>query len=164
MSEMTTESTEQATQDPAQEPAKADVDWVSEARKWETRAKANKAAADANKAAAERLAQIEDAQKTAEERTAEAIAAAERRATEAEARATRRDIALEFGLTVAEAAHLDAMTDETAMRALAEDLAGRAKDEARTGAIVPTEGRRPGATPLNGDGLEQALRAKLGIS
>lgn len=114
---------------PAQEtpeptaPETQDKDWQAEAarltaesRKWEARAKENKAAAD-------RLAELEEASKSAEQRAAERLAAAEKAAAEAEAKVLRRDIALEHKLTSEDAALLDTITDETTLRALAARLA-----------------------------------------
>lgn len=104
------------------EPAQ-DIDWKAEARKWEQRAKENKAAAEtASKTEAERLADLE------------------KRAVEAEAKAARRDVALEFRLSKDDAGLLDAMTDEKAMRALAERLAGEADKRQN---YVPGEGANP---------------------
>ena len=70
---------------PAQEPTstpandqpttpKADTDWVAEARKWEARAKENAAKIKALEPAAARLAEIEEAQKTAEQKLAKNVA------------------------------------------------------------------------------------------
>lgn len=141
------------------EPARAETDWKAEARKWESRAKENKQAA-------ERLAELEEANKSEAERAAERLAKAEQTAAEAEARALRRDIALEHSLSKDDAALLDAVTDEDAMRRLAERLARQATEAANhitnNGAYVPTEGKTPPA--LNSDQLEQALKAKLGIA
>lgn len=140
--EPTAQPTPQA---PAQEPQKVEeTDWKAEARKWETRAKENKDAA-------ERLAQIEDAQKTAEQRAAEREAAATKRAEEAEARALRREIALDptgdgksAPLSKEDAALLDEITDEAAMRKFAARLASRAQ-----GNLSPDEGNTP--TPKSDD-------------
>ena len=141
------------------EPARAGTDWKAEARKWEQRAKENSAAA-------KRLAEIEEAQKSEAEKTAERLAKAERAAAEAEARALRRDIALEHKLSKDDAALLDAVTDEDAMRRLAERLAQQAAEQAShistNGAYVPAEGKTPPA--LNSNQLEQSLRRALGVS
>jgi len=141
------------------EPARAETDWKAEARKWEQRAKENSAAA-------KRLAEIEEANKTEAEKTAERLAKAEQAAAEAEARALRRDIALEHKLSKDDAALLDAVTDEEAMRHLAERLAQQAAEQAShistNGAYVPAEGKTPPA--LNSDQLEQSLRKALGVS
>lgn len=78
---------------PAQE-----TDWQAEAeklkaesRKWEARAKENSDAA-------KRLAEIEEANKTAEEKAAERLAAAEKRASELEVQALRAEVAASKGV------------------------------------------------------------------
>lgn len=132
---------------PAQEAPKSDkTDYkakyegaIAESRKWEERSKAN---ADA----AKRLAEIEDASKTEAERSAERLAAAEKRAAEAEARTHRLDVALEFRLDKKDAALLDAMTDEDAMRALAQRLQAAQSDAVKNGNYVPPEGNTPRQT------------------
>lgn len=75
------------------EPAK-ETDWKAEARKWEDRAKANKSAA-------ERLAEIEEASKSAEQKAAERLEAAERKAADLEQKADRAEVAAEKGVPVA---------------------------------------------------------------
>lgn len=97
-----------------------------------------------------------DSDKTEVEKAAERLAEVERRADEAEARAVRRDVALEFRLTKDDAALLDAMTDEKAMRSLAERLAGES-DKKRN--HVPREGNPPSAT---GDDRRDFLRRLTG--
>jgi uncharacterized protein (DUF885 family) len=113
---------------PAQE-----IDWKAKAREWESRAKANKTAAD-------ELAAIKESQKSEADKVAERLAAAEQKAVAAEARALRREIALESKLSPADAALLDAITDEDAMRALAARLAGQVEDGKKNGNVVPREG------------------------
>lgn len=111
------------------------TDWKSEARKWESRAKQN---ADA----AKKLAELEDAHKSADEKAAERQAAAEKRAAEAEARALRREVALEHSLNREDAALLDAISDEQAMNALAKRLAAAQVESKRKSNTnyVPGEG------------------------
>ena len=109
------------------EPKVDETDWKAEARKWEQRAKENKATA-------------EEASKTEAEKVAERLAEVEKRATDAEARATRRDVALEFRLSKTDAGLLDAITDEKAMRSLAERLSSES-DKKRN--HVPREGTNP---------------------
>jgi len=99
----------------AEAPAVKETDWKAEARKWEERAKSNSSAA-------ERLAEIEEASKSAEQKAAERLANAERAVADAEAKVIRRDIALEHKLTAEDAALLDTITDETTLRALAARL------------------------------------------
>src|SRR5690606_38338309 len=153
MSDVTDGATQapQADQQSTAELARAEVDWKTEARKWVRRAKENAEAA-------RRLAEIDEAQKSEAEKFAEQLAKAEAAAREAEARALRREIALEHGLSKEDAALLDAVTDEDAMRRLAARLAKQAAEQSshitQNGAYVPSEGKVPPA--LNSDQLEQS--------
>lgn len=83
---------------PTPTPPKADIDWVAEARKWESRAKENAAKARTNEQAAARLAEIEEANKTEAQKLADRLAAAEAKAQEAELRALRSDVSREKGV------------------------------------------------------------------
>lgn len=65
--------------------------WKAKARDWESKSKSNSEAA-------KRLAQIEEANKTAEQKAAEAHAAAEKRAAEAERALMRFRVAAKAGL------------------------------------------------------------------
>lgn len=87
---------------------------------------------------AARLDQLEEAQKSAEEKAAEREAAALKRAADAEAKALRREVALENNLSKDDAALLDTVNDEDAVRALAKRLAADAKR--KSGNYVPSEG------------------------
>lgn len=118
-----------------QESPKQETDWKAEARKWEQRAKEYKPAAD-------KLAEIEEATKTEAQRAAERIAAAERKAAEAEAKTLRREIALEHSLSKGDAALLDGVTDESAMRRLAERLAAQSEPRKQRN-HAPREGGNP---------------------
>lgn len=120
-------------------PARDETDWKAESRKWEQRAKENSKAA-------ERLAEIENASKTEAQRAADAQKAAEERAVAAEARATRREIALEFKLDAKDARLLDSLTDEDAMRSLAERLA-TPEEPAPVGVRVDQSGRQATTKP-----------------
>ena len=142
MSDTTTTPTPADVAPKAQEPAQAPhapeptkpepkpddtTDWKAEARKWEQRAKDN-------------AKRAEEATKTEAEKVAERLAEVEKRAAEAEARATRRDIALEHKLSWEDAALLDDLTDEAAMKKLAARLASES-DKKRN--HVPREGNNP---------------------
>lgn len=98
---------------------------------------AQKAEIKALKEKSRRLDQLEESQKSTEEKAAEREAAAEKRAAEAEARAVRRETALEFRLSKDDAKLLDAVSDEDAMRALAQRLAD---DKRKPSNHVPAEG------------------------
>ena len=136
---------------PEAEAEVGETDWKAESRKWEKRARENTAAAN-------RLAEIEEQQKTAEQKAAEREAAAEARAVEAEQRALRREVALEHSLSKDDAALLDAISDEDAMRALAKRLAGQDKDKRKT-TSVPTEGT---TNPTPGDDRRAFVRQLTG--
>ena len=125
--------------DETQKPTETVDFWKSKAREWEKRSKANAEAS-------ERLAEIEESQKSEADKATERLADAERRASEAEARATRRDIAIEHKLSTEDAALLDTITDEDTMRALAARLASVAADS-KHGNYVPREGNNPPAKP-----------------
>jgi hypothetical protein len=129
---------------PAPESKVEEIDWKAKAREWESRAKANKTAAD-------RLAEIEEANKTEAQKAAEKTATAEKRAVEAEAKVLRRDVAIEHKLTSEDAALLDTITDENAMRALAARLAGAESDRKTQGLHVPGEGKTPTAPAADGE-------------
>ena len=129
-------------QDEQQKPTETVEFWKQKAREQEKRAKDNATAA-------KRLAEIEDAQKSAEQKASEALSAAEQRAAQAEARALRRDVALEHKLTAEDAALLDSITDEDAMRALAVRLAQSEVERKKSGNHAPREGNTPapGSSP-----------------
>lgn len=101
---------------------------TDEITKWKQLARKHERDAKANRAAAAKLAKIEEASKTAEQRAADALKAAEDRALEAEARVLRREVALEHKLSREDAEFLDGITDEDQMQALAKRLAKIAKD------------------------------------
>lgn len=129
-----TETEEAQQQDQAPKPTETVEFWKQKAREQERRAKEN---ADARR----RLSEIEDAQKSEADKAAERLAEAERKAAEAEARVLRREVALEHKLKPEDAALLDAVTDEEAMRALALRLAGGGEDKPKNHA--PREGANP---------------------
>lgn len=110
-----------------------------------------------------KLAEIEDANKSELERATEKASEAEKRAADAEARALRREVALDAGLSKDDAAFLDALTDEDAMRALAERLAKAAeqKQDQRSGVgfHMDQTGRDSGSTPNQ----DEIARAFFGI-
>jgi hypothetical protein len=91
---------------PAQEPpAKPETDWRAEAKKWETRAKENKTAA-------ERLAALEESQKSEQQKLMERAEAAERERDSMRTEALRLRIAAEKGLTPKQAARLRGSSEE----------------------------------------------------
>ena len=89
-----------------------------------------------------------DSGKSEAEKTTERIAEIEARATQAEARALRREVALEHSLTKEDAALLDGISDEAAVRALAERLA----QPKQHGNSAPLEGTTPKQSPGSDEG------------
>ena len=131
--------TEQKTEQEQAKPTETVDFWKQKAREQEKRAKEN---ADA----AKRLAEIEEAQKSESEKAAEKAAKAEQRAADAEAKALRREIALDHKLSKDDAELLDALTDEDAMRRLAERLAVASEDKRKNGNRNPREGQTSSST------------------
>jgi len=136
----------EATAAPAQE-----TDWKAEARKWEVRAKENKSAA-------EKLAEIEEASKSAEQKAAERLAAAESKAAELELKADRAEVAAEKGVPVS----LISGSNRAEMEASADALIAF-KGTTSTPRPDPSQGATSQAHALNGDPLLSALTTKLGI-
>ena len=133
----------EATTEPNETKPTETVDfWKQKAREQEKRAKEN---ADA----AKRLAEFEESQKSEAQKAADRTAQAEKRAAEAEARAVRREIALDYKLTKDDAELLDTMTDEDAMRRLAERLAAASEDKRKHNNVSPREGNNPTGNPAN---------------
>lgn len=99
-----------------------------------------------------------DSGKSDAEKTAERLAEVEKRAAEAEARAARRDVAIEFRLSKDDAALLDVITDEKAMRSLAERLSQ--ESDKKRGNRVPGEGRT--TPPAKSDPKREFLRDLTG--
>lgn len=99
---------------PAEPPAQDSTDWKAEARKWEQRAKDNKSAAD-------RLAQVEDANKTDLQKAQDAAAKAVADAQAAQLELSRERIARRHKLADEDAELLSG--DEEQMERLAARLA-----------------------------------------
>lgn len=96
-------------------------DLTSELEKWKALARKNETRAKENAEAAQKLAEIENANKTEVEKLTERAAAAEARAAQVELASIRNEIALEKGLTPSQAKRLVGSTrDELA--ADADDL------------------------------------------
>ena len=128
------EPTPPAQEAPPTEPPKVDdTDWKAEARKWEQRAKDNKSAAD-------KLAELEEAQKSEIEKVADRAAAAEKAAAEAKAEALRWKVAAKHGISDEDADLFLTGTDEETLTKQAERLAQRSETRKKNGNVVPKEG------------------------
>jgi hypothetical protein len=141
---------------PAGAPAQEPTDWKAEARKWEQRAKDNLAKVTELSPAAARLAEIEEANKTAEQKAAERFEALEKsdreKAAAIEAREQkllRYEVAAAKGLDLKAALRLQGATKEE-LEADADDFAksfipGGVGEVPGAGAIGSTV--RPKTTP-----------------
>jgi hypothetical protein len=146
--------TEQATPEPTEQPKPTEtVDfWKQKAREQEKRAKENASAA-------QRLAEIEEANKTEAQKVTDRLAQAEERAAAAERRAVRFEIAAEFSLTPDDAKALEHVASEDGMREVARLLAAKADQRKKNGNHVPREGS-PTPAPTGDDA--QFARTLLG--
>lgn len=113
----------------AETSAQETTDWKSEARKWEARAKENSAKVAELSPLAERLAEIEESSKTAEQKAAERAAALEESDREKgatisglEAKLLRYEVAAAKGLDLKAALRLQGSTREE-IEADADDFA-----------------------------------------
>ena len=125
---------------------------TAEVEKWKSLARKHEQASKTNETAAAELQRLKDSQKSEADRAAERAAQAETSLAELESRVLRRDIALEHKLSSDDAAMLDAITDETAMRNLAKRLAGASEGEHKKKPnVVSREGtttQKPGEDPV----------------
>ena len=135
---------------PAQEP-----DWKAEARKWEKRAKENSDAA-------QRLAEIEEANKTEQQKQAERLAELESQVSDYQTReqiaAWKAEVAAETGVP---ADVLSGSTKEE-LEAHASKLKPLIDQSPASHQPISGEGQ-PAALPLNSNGIESALKNALGI-
>jgi hypothetical protein len=92
-------------QKPETKPEPKGTDWEAEAKKWEKRAKENKGAAD-------RLAELEEAQKTEAQKLADRAQRAEEERDQAQAQLMRRDVAAAANLPAEVADRLKGSTRE----------------------------------------------------
>lgn len=124
------------------EPAK---DWQAEAEKWKKLSRENESRAKQNATAATRLAEIEEAQKSAEQKAEERTRAAESNAASAVAEAARLRVALEKGLPADLVNRLVGSTpeelaeDADRLMALLKPAAPSFDAGARTTAVAPAD-------------------------
>lgn len=139
-------------------PAEEPTDWKVEARKWEARAKENSAAAA-------RLAEIEEAKKTDAQKAAEALAELQKKVSGYETRdqiaAWKAEVAEATGVPAALLAG-STKAEIEAHAAIAAPLIAAPQAQPSGHQPVPSAGTGV-ALPLNGDGIESALKNALGI-
>jgi hypothetical protein len=159
---------EQATQSDAPEPQEGtepepesfDAEYVAklrkEAAKYRTEAKAN---ADA----ARKLAEIEEANKSEQQKLAERLAELEREADQARAEALRFKIASKFGVSEEDAELFLTGTDEETLTRQAERLAARSEDtgKPRPPKPDPNQGRHQHGTASTADQFAAAISGQL---
>jgi len=136
------------------------TDWVKEARKWEALAKKNFAEAKQNADAAKKLTEIEEANKTESEKSAERIAIAESRAVELEFQVNRAGVANEFGIPIKLLEGPESSSVEHIEEFAKILLTFRGEKDLNP--VIPAEGSTPPLS-LNGGGIEDALRNALGV-
>lgn len=138
------------------EPAQVETDWKAEARKWEKLAKENKLAAASLKA-------LEDAQKTEQQRLEERAALAESRAAALEIDASRALVALEKGLTAAQAKRLVGTTPEELAADADQLLIDLGKPAPKNPAADPSQGAKAAVgTRDPAEEFADIIRAKRG--
>lgn len=99
-------------QDEGQNNSQAETDWQAEANKWKSLARQNEKVAKSNADAAKRLAELEEADKSETEKLASERDQHRTRADSAELSLARLEVALEKGLTRAQAKRLVGSTRE----------------------------------------------------
>lgn len=151
MSESTSEGDSAQTSETEQVEQKVETtDWKAKAREWEKRAKENKSAAD-------RLAEIEEANKTESQKTAERLAAAEKDAAAARAEALRFRIASKFSIGDEDADLFLTGADEATLTKQAERMTARESDRKKQGNHVSREGTQTSAATSDERELARTL-------
>lgn len=135
--EQTSEATEtdaaDTTADAEPKPSETVDFWKQKSREQEKRAKANAAAAS-------ELEGIKEANKTAEQKSADALVAAQSDAADARTEALRFRIASRYKVSDEDAELFLTGTDEETITRQAERLTGITEERRRQGNYVPTEG------------------------
>lgn len=133
-------------------PAESSTDWEAEAKKWEKRSKENFTTA-------QRVPQLEQQLETLQSQLNDA----EHRVTESTVDAYREAARLFAGIPQEDADLFLTGGDKDTLSKQAARLAEKFAQQQPTAGHVPAEGRAPEALALNSNGLEQALKSKLGI-
>lgn len=135
----TTEGTETVTTD--QDATETVVDWKAEAEKWKALSRKNETEAKALRPAAQKLAELEESQKSELEKAQARAEAAEKKATETELSALRASVALEKGLTASQAKRLVGASRED-LESDADELLADLKNTARTAPSADGQGKQ----------------------
>lgn len=137
-----------------------ETDWKAEARKWESRAKDNLSVAKANEDAAKRLAEIEESNKTAEQKQADRLAEIERENAELKSAKLRAEVANSKGLPVEVIAGPESASPE-ALEAYADLLISHFKAAESSRFVVPNEGKTPSNSGAD-EGMREVARGLFG--
>lgn len=124
--------------------SKTPAELQAEVDKWKALSRKNEGEAKTNRAAAQKLAELEESQKTEEQKREERTAAAEAKATATELRAARLEVALEKGLPKELATRLQGSTKEE-MEADADELLKLVKSDGNGRTADLGQGARGGA-------------------
>ena len=137
---------------------KVEIDWKAKAREWESKAKANKTAAD-------ELASLKASQMSEQERLTAQLAEATKAAETARLEAMRYRVATQFGIAKDDAEEFLFGDDEETLTRKAQRFIERTQAPQNPRPAGDADlGARPAPLALNGDGIENALRKKLGIA
>lgn len=123
----------------------APVDHAADAAKWKAMSRKHEAQAKSNSEAAKRLAEIEDANKSEQQKASDAAAAAEKRAVDAEGRALRFEVASEKNVPQKLMKFLAGGTREEIEASADELLEAIKPDTGDSSGGKPKEKLRPGA-------------------
>jgi hypothetical protein len=134
----TTEETETVTTEPVD--TATDVDWKAEAEKWKALSRKNETEVKALRPAAQKLADLEEAQKSELEKAQARAEAAEKKALETELTALRASVALEKGLSPSQAKRLVGASRED-LEADADELLADLKNTTRTAPSAEGQGK-----------------------
>ena len=119
------------------------TDWRAEARKWEKRAKQSLADAQANEDAAKRLAAIEDAKKSDEQKWQERIEKLENELTGTRRDAEKARIQARYSISDEDAALFLTATDTDQLEAQAKALAEHVTKQKKNGPTAPEQKGKP---------------------
>ena len=158
---------EETPQTPEAEPTvteDSETDWKAEADKWKAMSRKHEGTAKQNAEAAKRLSEIEEAQKTAEQKAADKAAITERERDSAKIEALRLSVALDKGLTKVQAKRLIGATEEELAADADELLASFTRQEVvetPAPSAKPKEVLKSGSTNAKGDEIVQLTRDDL---
>lgn len=128
------------------------TDWEAEAKKWEKRSKDNYAEAQKVPTLSQQVTTLETQLNQLQHESSESVTAAFREAA-----------TLFAGISEEDANTFLTANDKDALSKQAARLKEMFAQQQPKAGHVPAEGRAPEALALNSNGLEQALKSKLGI-